>query len=301
MENDYYLHNFHVKEGRGVNFSMDFYRYAFGIQCADDGSEVIGRPQRASRTSSVSQIAAAESQRVKNVRKRVAAQNEMLSIWWKRALHSNLHQRIWMKNSSALSDGAALASDVEGSLLPSRYERLYQPEKMALFDRFFARGWATPLRSSHSAQHSDTKINEPESASSGSLARVITAQNCMSCVIDTPPPNQKSIKRDGTATKKFLEAHGFDSSFESYSKLFVDPHDRMTRNMRSNPEFVGDVSSEMSRVVPDEYRRYCTPSSALYTSPLSDNKQANAEFRMNLRELSLHADDVEGIRKVSRH
>jgi hypothetical protein len=52
-----------------------------------------------------------------------------------------------MKQSSSLTNGGAFGAETEDSLLPPRYERLYQPEKMAQFDRFFARGWATPLRS----------------------------------------------------------------------------------------------------------------------------------------------------------
>ena len=310
METDYYLHNFHVKEGRGMNFSMDFYRHGFGIQHADAESETLERPQRSTRNSSVDavpsgrkssapQIAITESQRVKNVRRRVAAQNEVLSVWWKRALHSNLQRRIWMKNSNSLAESDGLGVDAEDSL-PPRYDRLYQPEKMALFDRFFARGWATPLRSSHTALHGDSNMNETGTGSGGALSRVITTQDCSSCLAEpqTALASPKENRRDGTETRTFLGWNGFEAPFESSSKFFVEPHDRRTLSMRSSPDFVGDLSSDISVAVPEEYMRYCTPSSALYSTPLSDNEQAEKEFMVNMRELSLQADDVDGIRKV---
>lgn len=308
METDYYLHNFHVKEGRGVNFSMDFYRHAYGIQVDDIHSETLDRTQRVSRGSSVdtsgssrksssTQLGRMESHRVENVRRRVASQNEALSIWWKSALHSNLQQRIWMKNSNEFAEGGVLGIGVDRSLLPSRYERLYQPEKMALFDRFFARTWATPLRSSHTAQHTHINAKEPESAFGGSLSRVITAPKHFS--FRPQQENTNTKRHDGAITRKFFEANGFDAPFESKLQLFVEPHDRATWTLRSSPDFVGDLSTEVTRGVPEEYRRYCTSSSTLYSTPLADNEKAKSEFKATLCELCLQADDVDGIRKVS--
>jgi len=82
-------------------------------------------------------------QRIQNVRDRCRTQNRALSMWWKVALQINVQQRMWMQLGNSPSE----------SILPPRFDRLYQPEKMAQFDRFFARSWATPVRRSHSAQH----------------------------------------------------------------------------------------------------------------------------------------------------
>lgn len=289
MESDYHLHNFHVKESRGITYSMDFYLYGFGIQPYTDNG-ISQRPGRVTRNTSLDTITgtkkatgstlAGESQRVANVRNRVANQNKVLSIWWKRALQTTLEQRIWLQSSSGLGLEAA------DSLLPPRFERLYQPEKMAQFDRFFARGWATPLRSP------PERVNEPDPGAVP-YSRVVT-KGCAACVGDDSPI--KSHVTQSEPIRKFFETAGYEPSFEMNSPLFVQPHDKNASYASSSPEFVGNVSSAS---VPDVYRRYCTPSRDLFATPFSSNEQSKREFEANLREMSLHSDDVDGIRELS--
>jgi len=296
METDYYLHNFHVKESRGITYSMDFYRYSFGIQKSDAPE----RPSRAIRNSSADTIISVkktspqsptgESQRVAKVRSRVATQNEALSIWWKRALHSTLQQRMWMKESST---SGVLGSETEDSLLPPKFDRLYQPEKMAQFDRFFARSWATPLRSS------PERVNEPEPGGTP-FSRVVT-KGCSACLAENETLSNDDTKhlRRGDPIRKFLETSGYNAPFESSSNLFVDPFDKAAPYTSSSPEFVGNVSSAFSGSVPETYKKYCTPSSTVFNTPFSTNEEAKREFEANLREMSLKSDDVDGIRALS--
>jgi hypothetical protein len=102
------------------------------------------------------------------------------------------------------------------------------------------------------------------------------------------------IKR-GDPIRKFLQAIGYDAPFESSSKLLVEPYDRRAPYTSSSPAFVGDISNAFSETVPEKYKRYCTPSSSLYTSPFSTNEQARSEFEAGLQDFSLQSDDVAGI------
>jgi len=134
METDYYLHNFHVKAGRGSTYSMKTYQRAFGIDWDDDyigvsskrskdafkhSRESFPRPVPAHRephNGSHVDTLANETQRITRVRSRCKAQSDALSIWWKIALQTNLQQRMWM----------SLGPSQTESLLPPRYDRLYQ-------------------------------------------------------------------------------------------------------------------------------------------------------------------------------
>jgi len=303
METDYYLHNFHVKESRGITDSMDFYRLSFGIQPYK--GELTVKPAKASRSTSVEggkkppgTPSTGESNRVANVRKRVAAQNKALSVWWKRALHRTLQQRVWMKDASIMPGGKGLGYDAEDSLLPSRYERLYQPEKIAQFDRFFARQWAQPLRTA------PERVNEPEP---GGLpfSREVNKE-CSACLADgvkvdeTNSGSSKALTK-GEPIRRFLEVSNYDAPFESSSNLFVDfveSEGNTAPYASSGPEFVGDVLPS-SGAVPDIYRRYCAPNNTIFTSPFSTNELARNEFESNLREMSLQSDNVDGIRQLS--
>ena len=81
--------------------------------------------------------------RLRKVRSRCTAQSKALSSWWKLAIQTNIQRRMWVRVGRSPID----------SFLPPRFERIYQPEKMAQFDRFFSRSWATPVRRSHASQH----------------------------------------------------------------------------------------------------------------------------------------------------
>jgi hypothetical protein len=297
METDYYLHNLNVKAGKGTTCSMRTYRRAFGI----DWNEVDmdGESDITSYTASQSNDPSAWEEkddfdtlhqqhqiRLLKVRNRVRAQNDALSAWWKAALHSNIQQRMWMKLGRRQSE----------TFLPQRYERLYQPDKIAQFDRFFARGWATPVRRSHSAQHTegpedDSNINK--------LTRCISTAS--SSFLKNANASEEKLASEELHTQslgQYIGEHGFSPSRPVSLRMFVDHHGGGGGgdNVASYLDFVG---LDNGRATPSEYERYCTPSCDLYKTPHSHREGAADEFRRSLHEVSLDADDVSGIRQLS--
>jgi hypothetical protein len=162
-----------------------------------------------------------QPRRIQRVRNRCKAQNQALSTWWKIAIQANIQQRMWMQLGS---------SPVE-SLLPPRFERLYQPEKMAQFDRFFARSWATPVRRSHSAQHSGESDEENDVAE---FRRNISGRRL-------GPPQSSQMAQEGalqeesdwnSSLEHFVADYGFEPQSELSLKMFVEHHDMMDRQIK---------------------------------------------------------------------
>lgn len=139
METDYYLHNFHVKSGKGTVQSMKGYQRAFGV----DHWEMINReidalsdsnpadPKDEAKVSADQAMIPYEvqSHRIQKVRQLCMSQNLALSTWWKIAIQANVQQRLWMQHGENPEE--------ELFEFPPRFERLYQPGKFAQFDRFF--------------------------------------------------------------------------------------------------------------------------------------------------------------------
>lgn len=166
------------------------------------------------------------------------------------------------------------------SFLPSKYERLYQPDKIAQFDRFFARGWATPLRRSHSAQHVDSSEADSEGHT---LTRSLGHHH----------PEPESPATD-LVTKKLSDVGVLPRTGAQSLSSLVDYYDDRNHST-SRKDFLGRIElSEGS--VPEEYQRYCASPSP--NVPSSNREKAAAEFRLRLHDCSLDADDVNGIRKV---
>jgi hypothetical protein len=304
MESDYYLHNFHVKAGRGSTYSMKTYERAFGIEWSnsEDGDgvnedSVVSSPSvtRARKTrptntrppsikrSSSRDVAPkqtqVESQRITRVRNRCKTQNDVLSMWWKVALQSYVQQRMWMKLGMSKSE----------SLLPPRYERLYQPEKIAQFDRFFARGWAAPVRRSHTAQQSEGSERDAEGVE---LRRVISGRRPES------EDDQAKKKHGVHILKDFVDNHGFAPRYESSLKRFAAQHDiSKSTSAAESFDYVGRLDNSEAKEH-EEYLRYVAKSSSLFDAPHSYQKETVAEFKSCLHDYSLQADDVAGIRKV---
>ena len=122
MSTDYYLHNFHVKTGKGTLHSMKGYQRAFGV--VDWNEDDDGNFSTNEKDSSAPSVASSrlsrnptasrpEDSRIANVRRRCAVQNQALSSWWKVAIQSNIQQRMWMQLSRSPAE----------SLLPPRFER----------------------------------------------------------------------------------------------------------------------------------------------------------------------------------
>ena len=134
LDNDYYLHNFHVNAGRGSLQSMKAYQSMFGVDWndweEDCKTERDKRPQSLDhkRNASVgSMLSNVDEQggRIDRVKNRCKSQNSALSVWWKVAIQSYIQQRMWMQ----------LGGNQTGSSLPPRFNRLYHPTELSHFDK----------------------------------------------------------------------------------------------------------------------------------------------------------------------
>lgn len=237
IESDYYLHNHHVKTGKGTFHTMKTYQRAFGIDWDEEGGGTFrgGTPTSEKRSlpprprpprsrnrkeeeKKREQNDHDEPSRISKVRRRCNAQNEALSIWWKAAIQTNIQQRMWMQ----------LVRHPSESLLPPRFERLYQPDKLAQFDRFFARGWATPVRRSHAAQHAPT--DDENECEITEYRKTITDR--INHVKDISTNNVKgkveknsSEKDQNYTVEMFVERHAYDPHIKPSLKKFIEPHD----------------------------------------------------------------------------
>lgn len=239
METDYWLHNSQPKPDRGAFHSMREYQRAFGVEWSDDDDEAATDSDVAQTTELVSsalttQRALAkiksrrlqrkvlehgfeptEAKKVSRVRRRCRAQNSALSCWWKVAIQRNLQQRMWMQLGGAPAE----------SMLPPRFERLYQPDKLSQFDKCFSRSWATPVRRSHSAQHG----SEPEDETALKYKKSIRKTFPESSEVDA------ESKDEHVATMKdYCEKYGYASRHASSLKRFVGSHHQV-RDPRYSP------------------------------------------------------------------
>jgi len=217
--------------------------------------------------------------RIQKVRDRCYSQNKALSIWWKVALQSNVQQRMWMK----------LGNSPTETTTPSRFERFYQPEKLAQFDRFFARPWSTPVRRSHAAAHS---IEADDDAEIGVFRRNISGtrrHNTMTNkkVEEGKTDNQREISVYATLDE-FAQTYGFSTSTQQGTHREVGDTNFLHH-------YVGDLDTGSQRAL-QEYEEYVSPQD-LNSSPF--RMQALQEFKQALEPLSLGVDDVSGIRLVS--
>lgn len=235
MENDYYLHNHHVKAGKGTLHTMKAYQQFFGIDCNDDekferresssSSHNTDNRVRSSQTSiyppppnqllrNVSdRSAGGESRRIANVRQLCIKQSNNLSHWWKVSIQQNIQQRMWMQVGCTPPEAR----------LPPRFDRLYQPEKLAQFDRFFARTWANPVRQSHSAQHSKVTDDEPASRefrrNVSSADRKSVQEDQDESISDQEMDRTKSLD-------DFVNSYGLQPHFKPTLKSMIKHHDR---------------------------------------------------------------------------
>lgn len=287
MESDYYLHNFHVKSGAGV--SMKTYRKAFGIDWndnEDDGDYFTPSPRSKRTQSNLSRRHRSrengrgdeESLRVRRVRSRCEAQKESLSVWWKHALQQNIKQRMWMQLGQKQAD----------ILLSPRFERVYEPDKLGQFDRFFSRSWATPVRRSHAAQHTEGGDDD-----SGDLPRWISS---------TPVPLKDGTEKATDAgyythrvhLDDFIDRYGHEPRNESNLRRFSDYHSKLTK-VTTDSAYIGNI--EVQAMARPEYIQYA--SGGAPERPQQYDAETIQEFRECLYDCTLGADDVPGIQKVS--
>lgn len=300
MENDYYLHNLHVKFGRGTMPSMKTYQRAFGVDWSDN--EVEQHPEKepapltpnAARRAKLDRIRSIrrgtssskkdnttsdcdfhESWRISRVRRRCNAQNEALAVWWKEAIQSNIQQRMWMQ----------LGNNPFEFMLPPRFERAYQPDKLAQFDRFFARVWATPVRRSHSAS-----VGTEYESELSDFRKSISGRMAIDNLRDVDKKEQKYLQD----VLSFTETFGYKPAIYPTLVRFLEPH-RAKATMKKDRRFVGSLAPEESP--DDEYIRYVSPTSNI--SSHRCRQETYNEFKRCLHDTTLTSDDVGGIKKVS--
>jgi hypothetical protein len=191
------------------------------------------------------------------------------------------------------------------------FERLYQPEKMAQFDRFFARSWATPVRRSHSAQHGgedDDEVSE--------LRQKMYGRPFLPLEATRQAEKGKDSQTLGGATgytslDHFISAHGFQPRQRPTMRRFIQQHDIQddgTKSSRSvlkkegglpdkpgSYRYIGDTNRRNEKAK-DEYIRCVSPLDNLQSN--LHNPIAFDEFKESLHAMSLNANDVDGIQEV---
>jgi hypothetical protein len=297
MDTDYYLHNFHVKSGRGLTCSMTTYRRAFGIAWNDDDDLDVDSIASSASCSSGSGTHASgpmspecsqltlgkndeEARRVQRVRSRCEAQKESLSAWWKHALQSHVQQRMWMQLGRKQAD----------VLLAPRFERLYEPEKLGQFDRFFSRTWATPVRRSHAAQHTDGA----EDGDGGDLSRRISTAT--PGVGDSDALEHPTQFKDNVFLGDFIARYGYEPRSETSLRRFSEYHSKFAK-VRPETGYIGDLDTAHSKAH-DEYVNYVSSAENATEKPQQYRPETIQEFKDCLRDYTLGADDVAGIQKV---
>lgn len=191
------------------------------------------------------------------------------------------------------------------SQLPPRFERLYQPEKLAQFDRFFARSWATPVRRSHAAQHG-SDAEEDLSEYQRNIYRPLPKT-------DKSKSNLNGDEKDETyvALSDIIGKQGFEPRKRSNLRRFVQQYDIIddeiatSKSVSSNDDhpheshssyrYVGETNETIEPR--EEYVRSVRPSEYLESSNF--NPEAFEEFKESLHAFSINANEVEEIQELA--
>ena len=236
MESDYYLHNFHVKASEESLISVKSYEQAFAVDWSDDeehnakaqSTAPLRQPKSMDHyhkkvlsggDSTVDIFSKADvDDKINLITKRCNSQNKALSVWWKAAIHANIRERMWMKLSNKSPE----------SLVTPRFERLYQPEKLAQFDKYFSRNFATPLRLSHSAQHAQSSDDTKEVIRSAvSRAGHLKKKIVLNDVEDVSDTDESTSSEESSyCIIDFIKEHGFISPNGQSLKNFISYYER---------------------------------------------------------------------------
>ena len=146
LESDIYLHSKHSKEKTtSIAKSLKYYQKQFNWD---------EMPQTAEDY--VKDIDSAKF-KMEKVKEKYAIQVDVLSFWWKRAIELYVQQRMCMRLSTR-RDHNDNDTDAESVKTADTFERVYQPEKLTQFDRYFSRSWSQPSRLSHAASLSSDEL-----------------------------------------------------------------------------------------------------------------------------------------------
>lgn len=287
METDYYLHNYDSKVGIGSWCSMGTYQRVYGIARKEENSDErnspetsLGRDKIVASPRDLFFAETSENDEAKNVqlvRKRLEYQKEALSLWWKYALQTNIQQRMWARSSQR---------DYNTDVRP-RFERLYQPETISQYDRYFSKAWSTPVRRSHALQHSESGNEEAEG---GELLRAVSRTPELG---DSNSPSLVKNKT-GQSVAEFTGMYGYGLFFDSALTRFSDYHAKRT-SLIVDSTFIGGLEREESDLVARRKKQY----EQYLSSNLKIDEEKVREFDSWLHDFSLSSDDVVGIHKVS--
>ena len=237
LENDYYLHNFHVKSGTASMQSMKLHRHAFVASLDDDEMKRYEKAEYDSdsgrttpvlhRKLSVRRLSTdnkkiQESWRVERIRKRCSVQYDGLSLWWRGAIQSYIEQRCSMH----------LGGNPFESMMPSQFDRNHgTPDELADFDHFFSRPYTRPLHAAHSSQNRKTVEEEKESL-------MIYRKTVSSPDTDIHGSGLQSVDGQGVdddplcSVKDFGRKFGYKSVGEPYLESFLRPRTVRTSHNR---------------------------------------------------------------------
>ena len=160
-----------------------------------------------------------------------------------------------------------------------------------------ARSWATPVRRSHTAQHTPDDVIE-----FNQFKRNISGRRRIS---QEPSEDSKKDDKDaGPSLEQMITDYGFAPSDEPILKTFIEHHDdvREPPGIESSDSllykyyshsYIGDSYGKAN----EECIQYTKPQDEFSDSPF--RQEAFEEFKESLSTIAVNSDDVDGIRKVS--
>ena len=226
-----------MNSGRGSLQSMKAYQSMFGVDWSnldDDHHDVHKRNE--SLGSSLS-IAEDPSRRIDRVKQRCSSQNHSLSIWWKVAIQTYIQQRMWMQLGQTPADF--------DNQLPLRFDRLYRPSELSVFDKTFSQPWATPSRLSHEDQHKKSLTDDGELENGGISPRKATLKESKITLFDERvqsskghPEQNKTREEDHgyISLRDYVNTNGFSAKSRSSLNQLISAH-------TSKPPFFPDEKS----------------------------------------------------------
>jgi len=280
LDNDYYLHNFHVNAGRGALQSMRSYQSMFGVDWNDSEEENAVDHDKS----------ADERGRIDLVKQRCEAQNTALSQWWKVAIQAYIQQRMWLQLGDSPKRNSARRK--------SRFDRFNHTQELTHFDKFFARPWALPSRLSHEDQHKTSPDGEMGNLTSPRKASTKEA-NKLTLFDERVQSSKKEEKGedeeiDYISLQEFVKVHGFSSKSKSSLSQLIASH---PQNSYEDDETLSYLGSLKEKVEPcAKYVDYACPGTMLRRG---FRPGAREEFALCLRDTNLDSNDVQGIRQLA--
>lgn len=280
LESDYHLHNSHLNSSTIVAL-RHLKKYQF----------------RNNETKENDLQGESSSDRLEAVKERFSFQVDSLSSWWKVSLQYYITQRMWMKLETP---------DDFGTDYLDSFDRIYQPEKLTQFDKYFARSWSMPSRLSHEASlvnddlagHRKNKTLGLTSISESSHNPSEDENETLNEVLIKSKTRVEPIKENKEISKIYGEGKfHIDQSIER-----VLPHLLLLLNAIEHPQemFLSDL--RVGQKPYDEYLKYTSSIDNLFAQfgqePVSCSN-AFKEFATYIANTDLDSDDVEGIRRLA--